>query len=41
MASALSFLELYPKDGDEFFSHFVRVTGDETSVSFEIIGTKE
>jgi hypothetical protein len=31
---ALTFLERYHKDGDEFLSHVVRVTGDETWVSF-------
>jgi hypothetical protein len=30
MASALTFLELYHKDGDKFLIHNIRVTGDET-----------
>jgi hypothetical protein len=30
MASALNFLELYHKDGDEFLDHIVRVTSDDT-----------
>jgi hypothetical protein len=34
MASALTFLERSHKDGDEFLSHIVGVTGDETWVSF-------
>jgi hypothetical protein len=31
----------YHKDGDEFLNHTVRVTGDETSVSFVNVETKE
>jgi acyl-CoA thioesterase len=31
----------YHKDGDEFLTHIVRVTGDETSVSFVNVETKE
>jgi hypothetical protein len=34
MASVLTFLERYHKDCDEFLNHIVRVTGDETWVSF-------
>jgi hypothetical protein len=34
MASALILLEQYNKDGDEFLNHIVRVTDDETCVSF-------
>jgi hypothetical protein len=34
MDAALPFLERYHKDGDEFLNHIVRVTGDETWVSF-------
>jgi histone-lysine N-methyltransferase SETMAR len=34
MASALTFLEGYHKDGDEFLNHIIRLTGDETWVSF-------
>jgi hypothetical protein len=33
MPSALTFLERYHKDGDEFLNHILRVTGDETWVS--------
>jgi hypothetical protein len=35
------FLEQYHKDGDEFINHIVRVTGDETWVSFVNVQTKE
>jgi hypothetical protein len=41
MASALTFLERCHKDGDEFLNHIVRVTGDETWVSFVNAETKE
>jgi hypothetical protein len=41
MALALTLLERYHKDGDEFLSHIVRVTGDKTWVSFVNIETKE
>jgi hypothetical protein len=41
MASALTFLERYHKDGNEFLNHIVRVTGDETWVSFVNVKTKE
>jgi hypothetical protein len=41
MTSALTFLEQYHEDGDEFLSHFVRVTGDETWASFVNTETKE
>jgi hypothetical protein len=40
MASALTYLELYHKDSDEFIYHIVRVTGDKTWVSFVNIETK-
>jgi hypothetical protein len=40
MASALTFLERYHKDGDEFLNHIVRVTGDETCVSFVLLKPK-
>jgi hypothetical protein len=33
MASALTFLEQYHKDGDAFLNHIIRVTGDETRES--------
>jgi hypothetical protein len=39
MHSALTFLERYHKDGDEFLNHIV--TGDETRVSFVNVETKE
>jgi hypothetical protein len=35
------FLERYHKDGDEFLNLIVRVTDDETWVSFVNVGTKE
>jgi hypothetical protein len=35
------FLERYHKDGDEFLSHIVRVTGDEIWVSFVNVETKK
>jgi hypothetical protein len=41
MDSALTYLERYYKDGDEFLSHIVRVTDDETWVSFVNVETKE
>jgi hypothetical protein len=42
MASALTFLERYHRDGDGFLSHIIiRVTSDETWVSFVNIETKE
>jgi hypothetical protein len=41
MAWALAFLERYHKDGDEFLSHIVRVTGDETRDSFVNVEIKE
>jgi hypothetical protein len=41
MASALTFLELYHKDGHEFLNRIVQVTGDETWVSFVNVETKE
>jgi hypothetical protein len=41
MSSALAFLEQYHKDGDEFLSHIVGVTGDETCLSFVNVETKE
>jgi hypothetical protein len=41
MASALTFLEQYHKDGDKFLNHIVRVTGDETWVSSVNVETKE
>jgi hypothetical protein len=41
MASALTSLERCHKDGDEFLSHIVRITGDETRVSFVNVETKE
>jgi hypothetical protein len=41
MASILIFLKRYHKDGDEFLSRNIRVTGDQTSVSFLNVETKE
>jgi DNA-binding transcriptional MocR family regulator len=41
MALALTFLESYHKDGNEFPNHIVRLTGDETWVSFVNVETKE
>jgi hypothetical protein len=41
MASALTSLDRYHEDGYEFFSHILRVTGDETRVSFVNVETKE
>jgi hypothetical protein len=41
MASALTFLERYHKDGDEFLNHIVRVTCDTIKVSFVNLETKE
>jgi hypothetical protein len=38
MAPALTVLEWYHKDGDEFFSHII--TGDESWVSFVNVETK-
>jgi hypothetical protein len=38
IASALTFLERYHKDGDEFLNHIVR---DETWVSFVNVETKD
>jgi alpha-amylase/alpha-mannosidase (GH57 family) len=35
------FLERYYKDGYEFLNHIVRVTGDETWVSFVNVESKE
>jgi hypothetical protein len=40
IASALTFLEWYHKDGDEFLNHVICVTGDETWVSFVNAETK-
>jgi hypothetical protein len=39
MASALTSLEQYHKDGDEFLNHII--TGDGTWVSFVKVKTKE
>jgi hypothetical protein len=40
-ASALTFLKRYRKDNNEFLSHIIRLTGDETWVSFVDVETKE
>jgi hypothetical protein len=34
IAPALTFLEWCHKDSDEFLSHIIQVTGDESKVSF-------
>jgi hypothetical protein len=41
MASALTFLELHQKDGNDFLNHIIQVTGYETVVSFVNVETKE
>jgi hypothetical protein len=41
MASALTFLERYHGDGDDFLDHIVCVTRDETWVSFLNVEIKE
>jgi hypothetical protein len=41
MAAALTFSERYHKDGDEFLIHIVRVTRDETWISFLNVETKD
>jgi hypothetical protein len=41
LASALTLLERYHKDGDEFLSHIIGVTSDETWISFVNVETKE
>jgi hypothetical protein len=41
MASALTSLERYHKDGDEFFDHIVRVTSNKIWASFVNVETKE
>jgi hypothetical protein len=41
MASVLTFLGRYHKDGEESLSHIVRVTGDETWVLFVNAERKE
>jgi type IV secretory pathway VirD2 relaxase len=41
MASVLIFLERYHKEDDEFLNNLVRVTGDESWVSFVNVETKE
>jgi hypothetical protein len=41
MASALTSLERYHRDGDEFLNYSMWVTGDETWVSFMDVKTKE
>jgi hypothetical protein len=40
IASVLTFLERYYKDGNEFPNHNVQVTDDETWVLFVIVETK-
>jgi hypothetical protein len=41
MVSTLISLERYHKDGDEFLSHIIQVTGDETEDSFVNVESKE
>jgi hypothetical protein len=41
MALALTFLERYHKDGDEFLNHIIQVTGYETWILFVNVGTKQ
>jgi hypothetical protein len=41
ISSGFDFSEQYHKDGDEFLSHIVRITGYETWVSFVNVETKE
>jgi acyl-CoA thioesterase len=41
MALALTLLEQYHKEGDEFLNHTVQVTGDKTWTSFVNVETKE
>jgi hypothetical protein len=41
MASALTFLKQYHKDGNEVLSHIIQVTGDKTWVSFVIDNIKK
>jgi hypothetical protein len=41
MASALTLLQRYLKDSDEFPNHIVRLTSDETWVSFVNAEAKE
>jgi hypothetical protein len=41
IVSVLAFSQWYYKDGDEFLNHIVRVTGDETRVSFVNVESKE
>jgi hypothetical protein len=40
-ACAFDFLERYRKDDNEFLNHIIRVTSDETWVSFFNVETKE
>jgi hypothetical protein len=41
MALALTFLERYHKNGNEFLNHIIQVTGYETWVSFVNVETKQ
>jgi hypothetical protein len=41
IASALTLLKRYHKDGDDFLNHIVRATGDKTWVSFVNVETNE
>jgi hypothetical protein len=41
MSLSLPILERYHKDSDEFLNHIIRVTSDETCISFLNVETKE
>jgi hypothetical protein len=41
MVLALTFLEQYLKECDDFLNHIIQVTGDKTWVSFVNVETKE
>jgi hypothetical protein len=41
LPSALTFLERYHKDDNEFLNHIIRVTDDEARVSFVNVETQE
>jgi hypothetical protein len=41
MTLALTLLQRHHKDGDEFLNHILRVTGNDTWVSFVNVETKE
>jgi hypothetical protein len=39
--SALTFVERYHKNGNEFLNHIIQITGDETWLSFVNVEIKE